>query len=66
MAEDRKALETGQRVIKSRLDQVVKGDGRELVVRNDELAKLIDTKFTEAAKSGIDPAALDVDITIRW
>ena len=66
MAREITGKETGQRIIKGDLEQIVTTEGRELLVRNKQLKNLIDSKFEEAAKTGVDPAFLDVDVTIRW
>ena len=63
---ERPSSESGKRVIKSSLKDVISSQNKELVVKNEELASLIDRKMTDVAKSGMDPAALDVDVTIRW
>jgi hypothetical protein len=60
------SLETGKRVIKSDLRSMVSTADRDLIVKNKELSGLIDKKLADVSKSGIDPAALDVDITVRW
>lgn len=60
-------VETGRRVLrKAAPKDMVHREAGNMVVKNAELASLIDSKFAEAAKAGVRPEALDVDVTIRW
>jgi hypothetical protein len=58
--------ESGKRIIKGDLRSMVATKDRNLVVQNEELSRLIDKKLSDVSKSGINPAALDVDVTVRW
>lgn len=61
-------VETGRRMLKrgATPKDLVSRDAGGMVVKNAELANLIDGKLAEVAKSGANPQALDVDVTIRW
>lgn len=60
-------VESGRRVLKGGPSGVVSHSGNDLVIKNAELAHLIDAKFGEMAKiKGPHKEAIDVDVTIRW
>lgn len=63
MAEE--AVESGRRVLKGGPTGLVSHSGNELVVKNADLARLIDSKFSQAAALKSHKEALDIDITIR-
>ena len=59
-------VESGRRVIKGKVADVVSKAGKDLVVKNADLAKLIESKFAQIGKMKPGAAeALDVDVTIR-
>ena len=62
-------VEHGRRLVKGVKDPsgMISHSGDQLVVKNAEMARLIDSKFAEMGrvKAG-QKEAIDVDVTIRW
>lgn len=63
------SVEHGRRLVKGVKDAagMISHSGDQLVVKNADMARLIDTKFGEMSKvKGPHKEALDIDVTIRF
>ncbi len=62
-------VEHGRRLVKGVKDasSMISHTGDQLVVKNAEMANLINSKFSELSKAkGPHKEMLDVDVSIRW